>query len=186
MPVHKLVQKRKISRKFGVQTFALIKLNNRRRHHVCVLKSKAHDLLETSTAAWGYGISQEDNDVIFSRYSMGYFQYGGRYNPIIAFIHVRFNLFSWGRFFMCFRMLWGKISCFESNECEWAFSKKLNHSYTTFSNFGLPWKEQRAHLSLLKAYLSLIRSYGAYIFPNLDSPLMSSSIEMLFHPCFKL
>ena len=84
MPVHKLVQKRKISRKFGVQTFALIKLNNRRRHHVCVLKSKAHDLLETSTAAWGYGISQEDNDVIYSRYSMGYFQYGGRYNPIIA------------------------------------------------------------------------------------------------------
>lgn len=177
-----------MSRKFGVQTFALIKLNNRRRHHVCVLKSKAHDLLETSTAAWVYGISQEDNDVIFSRYSMRYFQYGGRYNSVTAFIHVRFNLYSWGRFVICFRMLWGKISCFESNECECAFSKKsitLTQLLAT-----LDWREKNnVHIytvSLLKAYLSLIRSYGAYIFLYLDSPLMSSLIAMLLHPRFKL
>lgn len=35
MPEHKLVQKRKTFRKFGVQTFALIKLNNRQTPCLC-------------------------------------------------------------------------------------------------------------------------------------------------------
>lgn len=58
-----------------------------------------------------YGISQEDSDITFSQCSMGSFQHGGRYNSIDG----RFDLFSWDRDFICFRILWGKISCFESN-----------------------------------------------------------------------
>ena len=49
---HKLLQKSKTVRKFGVQTFALIKLVGLwERNHVCILKRKAHDLLGTSLTA---------------------------------------------------------------------------------------------------------------------------------------
>ena len=78
-PEHKLLEKTKTVRKLELQTFVLITLYSHRwRHHVCVLRSKAHDLLGTSLAAKGPGIV---NLVIATTYSETrlLIQDGGRY-----------------------------------------------------------------------------------------------------------
>lgn len=78
-PEHKLLEKTKTVRKLELQTFVLITLySDRWRHHVCVLRSKAHDLLGTSLAAKGPGIV---NLVIATTYSETrlLIQDGGRY-----------------------------------------------------------------------------------------------------------
>ena len=78
-PEHKLLEKTNTVRKLELQTFVLITLySDRWRHHVCVLRSKAHDLLGTSLAAKGPGIV---NLVIATTYSETrlLIQDGGRY-----------------------------------------------------------------------------------------------------------
>ena len=92
-PEHKLLEKTKTVRKLELQTFVLITLySDRWRHHVCVLRSKAHDLLGTSLAAKGPGIV---NLVIATTYSETRLpiQDGGRYEPnlLAAFFRTFWN-----------------------------------------------------------------------------------------------
>ena len=92
-PEHKLLEKTNTVRKLELQTFVLITLySDRWRHHVCVLRSKAHDLLGTSLAAKGPGIV---NLVIATTYSETRLpiQDGGRYEPnlLAAFFRTFWN-----------------------------------------------------------------------------------------------
>ena len=80
-PEHKLLEKTKTVRKLELQTFVLITLySDRWRHHVCVLRSKAHDLLGTSLAAKGPGIVNLVTATTYSETRL-LIQDGGRYEP---------------------------------------------------------------------------------------------------------
>ena len=99
-PEHKLLEKTKTVRKLELQTFVLITLYpDRWRHHVCVLRSKAHDLLETSLAAKGPGIVNLVTATTYSETRLP-IQDGGRYKPNLlgSIFSIFFGLLEFLRF----------------------------------------------------------------------------------------